>query len=609
MFNNIIYFIIVLLVFNISYPDNNHGNSLTYCIAMMFICWSVFLFLCRLSFRRLVSRFGNNTEGKLVSGYHNLIFRFSIFAILLFSLDVYVFQLKYWIQAIPAVRPLSVLQGLLSLSLFLFYLATIWYFSHPAYVMLFGTGIKRRSFVISKLKLNFPILFPWLILTLVYDLILMSPWSGVEGFFVRTEGQIIFFSIFLIILMIFMPPLIQYWWGCRPFEQSHRIDELKKFLRRIGFRYRDLMRWPVLEGLMMTAGIMGIIPRYRYILMTDSLEKILSVEELKAVIAHEVGHAKYGHMFFYVIFFLGYVALSFGSFDIFFDFLATNPFVAGLLRKTGSQATSLFYLFLSIPIILSMFVYFRFLMGFFMRNFERQADTFSAVTMGGPAPTISALEKIAVFTGKSRNLPSWHHFSIKERVDYLWRLLKDPGLVNRHKRFIYMSFGVYLICTMGLGYYLNFSPMKQTLKYRLISNALQERLSDDPDNIMLLSNLAMLYHEGERYGEAIEIYEQVLELDREQPLALNNLAWLLLTVPDEGLREPERALLLAKEAVGLERSPVILDTLAEAYYVNGSIQKAIDTINEAIFLQKEGKEYYQKQLKRFEKAKGSGLHS
>jgi len=254
-----------------------------------------------------------------------------------------------------------------------------------------------------------------------------------------------------------------------------------------------------------------------------------------------------------------------------------------------------------------MFVYFRFLMGFFMRNFERQADTFSAVTMGGPAPTVSALEKIAVFSGKSRNLPSWHHFSIKERVDYLWRLLKDPGLVNRHKRLIYMSFGVYLICTMGLGYYLNFSPMKQTLKYRLISNALQERLSDDPDNIMLLSNLAMLYHEGERYGEAIEIYEQVLELDREQPLALNNLAWLLLTVPDEGLRDPERALLLAKEAVNHERSPVILDTLAEAYYVNGSIQKAIDTINEAISLQKEGKEYYQKQLKRFEKAKRSSF--
>jgi Zn-dependent protease with chaperone function len=604
MFNNIIYFIIVLLVFNISYPDSNHGNSLTYYIAMMFICWSVFLFFSRLSFRRLVSRFGNNTEGKLVSGYHNLIFRLSIFAILLFSLDVYVFQLKYWIQAIPVVRHLSVLQGLLALSLFLFYLATIWYFSHPAYAMLSGTVIKRRSFIISKLKLNFPILFPWLILTLVYDLISISPWSGLETFFVRTEGQIIFFSIFLIILMIFMPPLIQHWWGCRPFEQSDRINELKEFLRRIGFRYRGLMRWPVLEGLMMTAGIMGIIPRYRYILMTDSLEKTLSVEELKAVIAHEVGHAKYGHMFFYVVFFLGYVALSFGSLDIFFDFLATNPFVAGLLRKTGSQATSLFYIFLSIPIILSIFVYFRFLMGFFMRNFERQADTFSAMTMGGPAPTISALEKIAVFTGKSRNLPSWHHFSIKERVDYLWRLLKDPGLVNRHKRLIYMSFGVYLVCTIGLGYYLNFSPIKQTFKYRLISNALQERLSDDPDNIMLLSSLAMLYHEREEYGEAIEIYEQVLELDRKQPLALNNLAWLLLTVPDEGLRDPQRALLLAKEAVDLERSPVILDTLAEAYYVNGSVQKAIDTINEAIFLQKEDKEYYEKQLKKFEKAKG-----
>ncbi|HJX33895.1 MAG TPA: hypothetical protein VJ373_01840, partial [Desulfatiglandales bacterium] len=87
--------------------------------------------------------------------------------------------------------------------------------------------------------------------------------------------------------------------------------------------------------------------------------------------------------------------------------------------------------------------------------------------------------------------------------------------------------------------------------------------------------------------------------------------WLLVTVPDEGLRDPKRALLLAERAVAIEKSPTYLDTLAETYYANGSVQKAIETINEAIALEKGDDGYYRKQLERFiasSKETGSGLH-
>ncbi len=420
-----------------------------------------------------------------------------------------------------------------------------------------------------------------------------------RDFLGRIEGQIIFFAFFLTILMIFMPPFIQNWWGCRPFDPSDRINELKEFLNKMGFRYRDLMRWPIFEGRMMTAGIMGVMPRYRYILITDSLMEILSVEELKAVMAHEVGHAKYRHLYFYVIFFLGFIAISFGSFEIFSGLLALIPSLMGFLERIRAQAPDLFDLIRSIPILLMIIIYFRFLLGFFMRNFERQADLYSAVTMGSPAATISSLEKIALLSGKIRDLPSWHHFSIKERVDYLWRFLKDPGLINRHNRKIGLSFAIYLLCVVGLAYYLNFTPVIQDLQYKLISNVLQRQVSEDPDNIVLLRDLAMAYHEMGKYPEAIEAYERVLLLDGEQAVVLNNLAWLLVTVPDEGLRDPKRALVLAEKAVALEKSPGFLDTLAEAYYANGSVQKAIETIKEAISLEKGDDEYYKKQLEKF----------
>jgi hypothetical protein len=56
---------------------------------------------------------------------------------------------------------------------------------------------------------------------------------------------------------------------------------------------------------------------------------------------------------------------------------------------------------------------------------------------------------------------------------------------------------------------------------------------------------------------------------------------------------------LAKKAVELERSPVFLDTLAEAYYANGFVQEAIEIIKEAIRLETGSTDYYEKQLRKF----------
>jgi hypothetical protein len=58
---------------------------------------------------------------------------------------------------------------------------------------------------------------------------------------------------------------------------------------------------------------MGIVPRYRYILVTDALMSALSTEELESVLAHEMGHARYFHLLFYVLFFVGFMVISFRS--------------------------------------------------------------------------------------------------------------------------------------------------------------------------------------------------------------------------------------------------------------------------------------------------------
>ena len=604
MFNNIIYFIIVLLIFSLNYPDNSPENSLFFSLTMLSLTWLIFAGFCYWGFLDILKRFNKGkpyqqNNGSLTAEYQRLIARLSAMAIFLFALAVYFLNLKHWLQAIPWIERLSVLQGVFALSLFLFYLSTIWYFAYPAYKAIFHVEITRQSYVRSNFRFNLPILFPWFVLSLAYDLMLFTRWGGPNGFLDSVQGQIAFFSCFLILLMVFMPAVIQYWWGCKPIRTSEKGRKLEKFLNEKGFKYRHLLDWPIFEGRIMTAGIMGILPRYRYLLITNSLLEVLSEEELKAVMAHEMGHARYRHLVLYIVFFVGFMVLSTGLFDLFFYLFYGHPLLINMISGRDSQAVNLFYMILSAPMLICLFVYFRYVMGFFMRNFERQADLYSAETMGTPEPAISSLEKIADLGGKSRDLPSWHHFSIRERVDTLWRTLRDPGLVRRHNRFVAVSFLIYLVCLGGLGYFLNFSTMKRNMTYEFVGKALNQRLLKEPDNIDLYQGLAIVYQHLGRNEEAIETYERIIDLDANHAVSLNNMAWLLVTVPNEDLRNPDRALDLAKKAVALERSPVFLDTLAEAYYVNGLIREAEKAIREAIALATENRGYYEKQLKKF----------
>ena len=56
---------------------------------------------------------------------------------------------------------------------------------------------------------------------------------------------------------------------------------------------------------------------------------------------------------------------------------------------------------------------------------------------------------------------------------------------------------------------------------------------------------------------------------------------------------------LAKRAVELKPEPEFLDTLAEAYFVNGKSEEAIRVIKEAIEKATSNRSYYKKQLQKF----------
>ena len=87
-------------------------------------------------------------------------------------------------------------------------------------------------------------------------------------------------------------------------------------------------------------------------------------------------------------------------------------------------------------------------------------------------------------------------------------------------------------------------------------------------------------------AEAIDSFRSVLELAPDYSSALNNLAWILATHPDDAIRNADEALRLAIRLVGQTdgKKPEHLDTLAVAQAASGRFEAAITTARQAVSL-------------------------
>jgi tetratricopeptide (TPR) repeat protein len=84
----------------------------------------------------------------------------------------------------------------------------------------------------------------------------------------------------------------------------------------------------------------------------------------------------------------------------------------------------------------------------------------------------------------------------------------------------------------------------------------------------------------------------------------NELGWIYATSKDPHFRDPSKALEYAQKAVSLSegKSPEILDTLAEAYYVNRDYDKAIETETKALKLTPDNV-LFKRSLERYQRMK------
>jgi predicted Zn-dependent protease len=349
-----------------------------------------------------------------------------------------------------------------------------------------------------------------------------------------------------------------------------------------------------------TAAVVGLFRPFRYLLITPRLAALLTDDELRAVVSHEIGHVRKRHLLFYLVFMLTSLWLASNLLAWLPRLLMLTPGGMSLLARLLTSGESALLQAVAIGVALLFFVlYFRYVFGFFMRRFERQADVYCIAAGIGAQAMISTFAKLQAVLGERDDEPNWHHYSLAQRRAFLVACQDDPHVGVRFERRLRLTLAGTLA---GLALLLaaTFNPFSIRLgtavDLRLMATLVEQRLAKEPRNPQLYSVAAEIAYERQLWPQAKRAYETALQLDRNQPEALNNLAWMLLTCPAPDLRDLPRALALAEEAVRQSPAPHIWDTLAEAYLANGRLADARQAALKALALADDNRDYYRTQL-------------
>jgi STE24 endopeptidase len=268
--------------------------------------------------------------------------------------------------------------------------------------------------------------------------------------------------VLFLLVFLCLPWILRLILGLQPLPEGELRDRLVRTSRRLNFRCSNLLVWPTRGGVA-NAMVAGIIPWIRYVIFTDRLKDELTPEELEAVLGHEIGHVKHHHMLYY----FGFMIMSmFAVWSVWR--------MAGLARLVDSSLREDLAV---LPFFVLVGAYIFLVFGFLSRRCERQADIYGcrAVSCGRPdcqghgdgtecpghglCPTgirtfIDALEKVARLNGISRDRPgwlqSWQHSTIARRVEFLQRMLDDPGLEPRFQRVVGLVKWVFLLILLGV---------------------------------------------------------------------------------------------------------------------------------------------------------------
>jgi Zn-dependent protease with chaperone function len=183
-------------------------------------------------------------------------------------------------------------------------------------------------------------------------------------------------------VFLLMPLVMKALLGLTPLPPGPLRARFEALAKRLDFRCTDYLVWHT-HGASANAVIAGLLPRVRYVVFTDRLLEDLPPDELEAVLGHEIGHARHGHIWLYT----GFLALSLAV------LMAVVLFVdQWLAAGTSAEAVRVrgwfdgFGSWALLPPVGLVAAYLFVVFGALSRRCERQADLFGCRAMSCADP-------------------------------------------------------------------------------------------------------------------------------------------------------------------------------------------------------------------------------
>ncbi|MBA3603876.1 MAG: M48 family metalloprotease [Parachlamydiaceae bacterium] len=301
--------------------------------------------------------------------------------------------------------------------------------------------------MLKKIQFLLPLALPFIVYLLfegglaLYPVNIFSQISD-QSYFLPLTFVLLIGLFFLIHLL--MPIVTQKFWKCQSLKGPIR-QRLDALCAKANFHCRDIKTWGVMDHAL-TAAIIGIHPRFRYVLFTKRLIREMKPECIEAILCHEIGHSYHRHLLLFP-FILG----GMGICGVAASYLITYSFDFFIGSNIFSDMQEYLYdatMFVAYGI--TALVYFRYVFGYFSRLFERQADLHIFNVKLNPSHLIEALNYFAQSSGQDPRKPDWHHYSIQERIDYITVASKHQNLIAIHHSYVQTMLYIYFGCFFSL---------------------------------------------------------------------------------------------------------------------------------------------------------------
>lgn len=467
MFAGLFFLIIVLLLVTLS-PESSalyYENEPWQALAVSVAIYSLLLTLIYAAARQFVGWIRRHKP--LAYGIVNVV--------LISYLLVY-----HYVFASHRIIPFSFANAVTSLFLYFLGLAVYHVGAYQKQFLYPGAERETRwSYASKQLRMWIPFALPFLLFTFLFDVLLILPenqWTSLLLYPENTPASLFIFFSFtasvLVLIMIFLPYFIQKMWLCEKIEDTELWLRLTKTCQKANFRCAGLRIWTVMNNFH-TAAIIGIIPRFRYVMFTKRLLYEVPAECIDAILIHEIGHSYRKHLLILPFILFGMFALpslfSLLFFDAFHQALTLMD-----ITYPSKLWTFLFPFTIFVPYVVIMALYFRLVFGFFSRMFERQADLHSYVVGSPSEGMINALDQIGITTGNTHNNPSWHHYSISERIGFLKKALEHPEIIEKHHKSVKRWVTAYFITFVAVCSILFSSSLTQVYPFNQINESVEK---------------------------------------------------------------------------------------------------------------------------------------